>query len=51
MDLEKERGCDDKINGAYGYQAAFLFELLAYGIFDQKEVGLLYNSSISRVIP
>jgi len=51
MDLEKEQACDDEINGAYGYQAAFLFELFAFGIFDQQEVGLLYNSSISRVFP
>lgn len=51
MDLEKEPACDDNDKGAYSFQAAFLFELFAYGIFDQSEVGLLYNSSISRVIP
>jgi hypothetical protein len=50
FDLEKELACDDRDNGAYSFQAAFLFELFAYGIFDQSEVGLLYNSSISRVI-
>lgn len=51
LDLEKEMACDDTREGAYAFQAAFLFELFAYGLFDQKEVGLLYNSSISRVIP
>jgi len=51
LDLEKELACDDGDKGAYSFQAAFLFELFAYGIFDQSEVGLLYNSSISRVIP
>ena len=51
MNLEKELACDDNNKGAYAFQAAFLFELFAYGIFDPKEVGLLYNSSISRVIP
>lgn len=51
VDLEKEMACDDTREGAYAFQAAFLFELFAYGLFDQKEVGLLYNSSISRVIP
>ncbi|MBI3804063.1 MAG: hypothetical protein HY282_09920 [Nitrospirae bacterium] len=50
LDLEEEPACDDGPEGAYSFQAAFLFELFAYGIFDQKEVGLLYNSSISRVL-
>jgi hypothetical protein len=51
MDLEKEPACDDTDQGAYSFQAAFLFELFAYGLFDQGEDGLLYNSSISRVVP
>lgn len=51
LDLEKELACDDGETGAYSFQAAFLFELYAYGLFDQSDVGLLYNSSISRVIP
>ena len=49
--LEKEFACDRTDLGAYAFQAAFLFELFAYGLFDQREVGLLYNSSISRIIP
>ena len=51
MDLEKELACDTTDDGAYAFQAAFLFELFAYGIFESKEVGLLYNSSISRISP
>jgi len=51
MDLEKEPACDDNDKGAYSFQAAFLFELYAYGLLDQGEAGLLYNSSISRVVP
>jgi hypothetical protein len=51
MDLESEPTCDNSDKGAYSFQAAFLFELFAYGLFDQEKAGLLYNSSISRVIP
>lgn len=49
MDLEREASCDPGRDGAYAFQAAFLFELYAYGLINQKEAGLLYNSSISRV--
>jgi hypothetical protein len=51
MDLENVPACDPTNRGAYSFQAAFLFELFAYGLLDQGEVGLLYNSSISRVVP
>jgi len=51
MDLESEPTCDDNDKGAYSFQAAFLFELFAYGLFDQEKAGLLYNSTISRVVP
>lgn len=51
LDLEKVPACDNRPDGAYAFQAAFLFELLAFGPFEQNEVGLLYNSSISRVSP
>ncbi len=50
IDLQGEAACDADDAGAYAFQAAFLYELFAYGIFDQREVGLLYNSSISRVL-
>ena len=51
LDLEKVPACDNRPDGAYAFQAAFLFELFAFGLHEQNEVGLLYNSSISRVIP
>jgi len=51
MDLEREPACDPNDRGAYAFQAAFLFELFAYGLLDQGEAGLLYNSSISRLVP
>jgi hypothetical protein len=51
LDLEKVPACDNHADGAYALQAAFLFELYAYGLFEQNEVGLLSNSSISRVLP
>ncbi len=49
--LQGALACDQGKNGAYAYQAAFLFEIFAYGLFDQREAGLLYNASISRIIP
>ena len=51
MDLAKNLACDNNDKGAYAFQAAFLFELFAYGLLETHEVGLLYNSSISRIIP
>lgn len=50
MHLDKEKACDRSEEGAYAYQAAFLFELFAYGFFDQREVGLLYNSTVARIL-
>ncbi|MFQ5589393.1 MAG: hypothetical protein ACE5F7_11215, partial [Nitrospiria bacterium] len=50
MDLERTFACDQMDDGAYAFQSAFLFEVLAYGLFDQREAALLYNSSISRMI-
>ena len=50
MDLEAEAACDDRPDGAYAFQAAFLFELYARGLFDQQEAGLLYNSTVARVL-
>ena len=51
MDLQNVPACDPTDRGAYAFQAAFLFELFAYGLMDQSEAGLLYNSSILRVLP
>ncbi|MFQ5677084.1 MAG: hypothetical protein ACE5G1_14420 [bacterium] len=50
MSLEGTLACDDTDDGSYAFQAAFLFELFAYGLFDQREAGLLYNSSILRIL-
>lgn len=51
MDLTRLPGCDPVANGAYAFQAALLFELYAYGLGDWERAGLLYNSSIGRIIP
>lgn len=50
LDLQEEQACDDSADGAYGLQAAFLFELFAYGILDSDRAGLLYNSSVARIL-
>lgn len=49
--LPGAKGCDDKINGAYGFQAAFVFELFAYGIVDQTLAGFIYNGTLLRILP
>jgi len=51
MDLPRALACDAEDNGAYAYQAAFLFELYVRGLLDPRAAGLLYNSSIARVLP
>jgi hypothetical protein len=43
-------GCDRGADGAYGFQAAFLFELYARGLVDPERAGLLYNSTIARIL-
>lgn len=43
--------CDDRVDGAYGLQAAFLLELWARGLVDPQLAGHLYNASIARVVP
>ncbi len=50
IDLRGTRGCDESLDGAYGYQAAFLFELYAYGLIAGERAGLLFNSSLTRVL-
>jgi len=50
MDLTRYPACDNRVDGAYGFQAALLFEIYAYGLFDYQMAGLLYNSTISRII-
>jgi hypothetical protein len=50
MDVTTVKACDDRSDGAYGYQSAFLFELYARDVADQHETGLLYNSSVARIV-
>lgn len=49
IDLQKVKACDEMEDGAYGFQAAFLYELYAMGILAQREAGLVYNSSVARI--
>jgi hypothetical protein len=51
MPLANKAGCDGSLHGAYAYQAAFLFELSAYGLVDQTLATHYYNASISRLLP
>jgi len=50
FDLANKPACDDQSNGAYGYQAALLFELYAFGLYQQTVTGKLYNSTVTRII-
>ena len=49
-DLAGTAACDDRPDGAYGSQAALLYELYAHGLVDPVAAGLLYNTSISRIV-
>lgn len=51
MDLTSVDACDKTLKGAYHFHSAFLFECYAFGLIDQKQAGLLYSSSIIRVLP
>ena len=51
MPLANKAGCDGSLHGAYAYQAAFLFELSAYGLVDQQLATHYYNASILRLLP
>lgn len=50
MALDQELACDAGGGGAYAFQAALLFELFAYGLFEQRDVGLVYNSTVPRIL-
>jgi hypothetical protein len=50
IDLIAVEACDDRGDGAYGFQSAFLFELYARDIANQQEAGLLYNGSVARIV-
>ncbi|WP_061225950.1 hypothetical protein [Leptospira interrogans] len=51
--LEGMPACDDRKDGAYGFGAAFLFEIYSFGLFDEnklEEVLGMYNSEVARII-
>ncbi len=50
MDLTQNLACDAMEDGAYAFQAAFLFELYARGFEGGERAGLLYNSSLTRIV-
>ncbi len=50
IDLTEVPACDGGKDGAYAFQAAFLFELYARNMVDPEAAGLIYNSSMSRII-
>ncbi|RHX77763.1 hypothetical protein [Leptospira yasudae] len=52
-ELEGLAACDDKQDGAYGFGAAFLFEIYSLGVLPKNktsEILGLYNSEIARII-
>lgn len=48
--LAGAEACDATADGAYGFQAALLFEIHAYGLLDPVQAGLSYNSTRVRVL-
>ncbi len=42
--------CDERTDGAYGFSAAFLFELISYSVKDRENLIGRYNSELSRII-
>lgn len=50
LDLTEVPACDAVADGAYAFQAAFLFELYARNLVDQEQAGLAYNNSVARII-
>lgn len=51
IDLAEIPACDAVADGAYAFQAAFLFELYARNMVNQEQAGLVYNSTIARILP
>ncbi|RME88572.1 MAG: hypothetical protein D6767_09915 [Candidatus Hydrogenedentota bacterium] len=49
--LSKLQVCDSYANGAYAYQAAFLYEVFARNAPGNDAAGYMYSSSIARVLP
>ncbi|MDX1959778.1 MAG: hypothetical protein SFU98_14480 [Leptospiraceae bacterium] len=50
INLENEYACDSITNGCYGASAAFLYELISYGILNQELLIGKYNSELARII-
>lgn len=50
VDLTQNPACDAVEDGAYAFQSAFLFELYARGLEGGERAGLLYNSSLARIV-
>ena len=50
LDLTEVSACDGVADGAYAFQAAFLFELYARNMVNQEQAGLVYNNSVARII-
>ncbi|EQA37582.1 hypothetical protein LEP1GSC047_4019 [Leptospira inadai serovar Lyme str. 10] len=51
--LENTEACDDRVDGSYGFGAAFLFEIYAFGLYqtgEERFVLGLYNSEIARIV-
>ncbi|TGK13124.1 hypothetical protein EHO60_02685 [Leptospira fletcheri] len=47
------KACDDISDGSYGFGAAFLFEVFAYGLAERTEEKYilgLYNSELTRIL-
>ncbi|TGK21953.1 hypothetical protein EHO61_01585 [Leptospira fluminis] len=47
------KACDDISDGSYGFGAAFLFEVFAYGLAEageEKYILGLYNSELTRIL-
>lgn len=49
MNLHDHPACDRTSNGAYSFQAAFLFQLYARGLVNPSRAGLLYNTTLTRI--
>ncbi|EQA45750.1 putative lipoprotein [Leptospira broomii serovar Hurstbridge str. 5399] len=51
--LENVEACDERVDGSYGFGAAFLFEVYAFGLYqtgEERFVLGLYNSEVARIV-
>ncbi|MBM9575980.1 hypothetical protein JWG45_02330 [Leptospira sp. 201903070] len=52
-ELDGMKACDERADGAYGFSAAFLFEIFSFGLYPQgsvSEIVGMYNSEMLRII-